>query len=225
MTDAPLHLRGRVDGMGDLNEQGSYIGFAYFEPGCEHRFKVAAVEAFGIARDILALGDGGGEDLVQSSLSAPSRDQSAVTLALENAISNALVPLALMAGNSLLTDVQRETARAAHEAFFAIRPVWHYRPTNSSLTAGPCPGTAGGQLEPQDGWQTIDSAPKDGTQFWGVTSGRQWQYQCHWDGVDFRVSAAPSGYNLITTLTHWRLLPSPPSVPQLQPDSTGEKNG
>jgi hypothetical protein len=87
-----------------------------------------------------------------------------------------------------------------------------------------------------DGWQTIDSAPKDGTiiDVWlGNASEDDVQFYCteggrrspawSWKQGKFRpLGGLDVAMPVFVEPTHWRPLPSPPSVPQLQPDSTGE---
>lgn len=77
MADAPLHVRGRVDGMGDLDDTGSYIGFAYFTHGAEHRFKVALPAAELLVaeiREALSLPERKEGDSIQDDGPAPATD-------------------------------------------------------------------------------------------------------------------------------------------------------
>jgi hypothetical protein len=66
---------------------------------------------------------------------------------------------------------------------------------------------------PQDGWKTIDSAPKDGTGILAYVDGfGMGQFVLFWLDGYWREGASLMG--LKTQPTHWQPLPAPPALPQ-----------
>lgn len=63
-----------------------------------------------------------------------------------------------------------------------------------------------------DGWQPIETAPKDGTTLWVLDElyGKPWHYECNWNGIEWY-----HGFGVAwpdARPTHWRPLPAPPAL-------------
>lgn len=79
--------------------------------------------------------------------------------------------------------------------------------------------TAALSASPQDGWKTIDSAPKDGTGILAYVDGfGMGQFVLFWLDGYWREGASLMG--LKTQPTHWQPLPAPPALPQPTGDGT-----
>lgn len=62
----------------------------------------------------------------------------------------------------------------------------------------------------QDGWQPIETAPKDGTHFLALTKRHRWPVLAYWRKDE--ISMEYSGIDVTSWVTHWMPLPAPPET-------------
>lgn len=64
-------------------------------------------------------------------------------------------------------------------------------------------------LQPSDGWQPMDTAPRDGTEFIACNPGFA-PFSCRCDSDGFFVHMSEDGIPIAYPFTRWRPLPAPP---------------